>query len=60
MLKSIKYDGTTIKPTKTLGGQSSNGYVANGAIVINNDDFYSALLAKYYGLYVEMVFNLLQ
>ena len=51
--KSIKYDGTTIKPTKTLGGQSSNGYVANGAIVINNDDFYSALLAKYYGLYVE-------
>ena len=27
--------------------------MANGAIVINNDDFYSALLAKYYGLYVE-------
>ena len=51
--RSIKYDGSTIKPTKSLGGQSSNGYVANGAIVINNDDFYSALLAKYYGLYVE-------
>ena len=51
--KSIKYDGTTIKPTKSLGGQSSNGYVSSGAIVINNDDFYSALLAKYYGLYVE-------
>lgn len=51
--RSIKYDGSTIKPTKSLEGQSSNGYVANGAIVINNDDFYSALLAKYYGLYVE-------
>ena len=51
--RSIKYDGSTIKPTKSLGGQPSNGYVANGAIVINNDDFYSALLAKYYGLYVE-------
>ena len=51
--RSIKYDGSTIKPTKSLGGQSSNGYVSSGAIVINNDDFYSALLAKYYGLYVE-------
>ena len=51
--RSIKYDGTTIKPTKTLGNQPSNGYVSGGCVVINNDDFYAALLAKYYGLYVE-------
>ena len=51
--RSIKYDGTTIKPTKTLGNQPSNGYVTSKCIVINNDDFYAALLAKYYGLYVE-------
>ena len=51
--RSIKYDGTTIKPTKTLDNQPSNGYVSGGCVVINNDDFYAALLAKYYGLYVE-------
>lgn len=51
--RSIKYDGTTIKPTKTLGNQPSNGYVSGGCVVINNDDFYAALLAKYYGLHVE-------
>ena len=51
--RSIKYDGTTIKPTKTLGNQPSNGCVSGGCAVINNDDFYAALLAKYYGLYVE-------